>query len=45
MSKPAEFSEEVIKEKTGKSSEEWYKLIDDADGKIIGHTAIAKLLK
>jgi hypothetical protein len=45
MAKPAEFSDEVVKEKTGKSSEEWYKLIDDAKCKIIDHTAIAKLLK
>jgi len=45
MPKPSEFSEEVVKEKTGKSSEDWYMLIDAAEGKKIGHTAIAKLLK
>jgi hypothetical protein len=45
MAKPANFSEEVVKEKTGKSSSEWYKIIDAADGTKIGHTAIAKFLK
>jgi hypothetical protein len=45
MVKPTEFSEEVVIEKTGKNSKEWYAIIDAANGKTIGHTAIAKLLK
>lgn len=45
MARPVEFSDELVKEKTGKASSEWYKLIDDIDGKKIGHTSIAKFLK
>jgi len=44
MAKPSEFSEETIKAKTGKSSSEWYTIIDAFGGKEKGHTAIAKFL-
>jgi len=44
MAKPSEFSEETIKAKTGKSSIEWYTIIDAFGGKEKGHTAIAKFL-
>ena len=42
---PRGFSEETVKEKTGKSSAEWYAVLDAWDRPSKGHTKMAKYLR
>lgn len=42
---PRGFSEETVKAKTGKSSAEWYAVLDAWDGPSKGHTKMAKYLR
>jgi len=42
---PRGFSEETVRGKTGKSSEEWYALLGAWDAPEKGHTATAKYLR
>ncbi|MFQ6011726.1 MAG: hypothetical protein ACE5KG_06105 [Nitrososphaerales archaeon] len=42
---PRSFDDKVVRDKTGKSSEEWYSLLDRWGAKEKGHTRIAKYLR
>lgn len=42
---PGGFSDEVVKDKTGKSSKDWYQLLEKWGAKEKGHTLTAKYLR
>jgi hypothetical protein len=42
---PRGFSDETVREKTGKRSEEWYAILDEWGAKEKGHTATARYLR
>ena len=42
---PRGYSDETVRERTGRASEEWYAILDAFDVKAHGHTAAARLLQ
>jgi hypothetical protein len=42
---PRGFSDETVRAKTGKSSQDWYAILDEWGAKEKGHTATAKYLR